>query len=205
MYPYISSSDGDVDVQRGGPVSRCVDLGEDAREYFSLSFSPTHIKMQQVWRGEHKLGQSAILNLLYTSTGPWSEGQGLNSSLLPSSYHQIFANAGELPYCSGLPTDCITDGAKFDRQGTIFTYDPLPQQQKQRKYRLGGGANVTVIQDMEVGRKVLVPRVRDEKGFMEVSERWGMERQRMLERLSEFLYFDLEEIEEEILDGSDQS
>jgi hypothetical protein len=34
MYPYMTSSDGDVDVQKGGPVSRCVDTGEDAREYF---------------------------------------------------------------------------------------------------------------------------------------------------------------------------
>jgi hypothetical protein len=33
MYPYVTSSDGDVDVQKGGPVSRCVDMGEDAREY----------------------------------------------------------------------------------------------------------------------------------------------------------------------------
>jgi hypothetical protein len=36
MYPYMTSSDGDVDVQKGGPVSRCVDMGEDAREYFHL-------------------------------------------------------------------------------------------------------------------------------------------------------------------------
>jgi hypothetical protein len=151
---------------------------------------------------EHELGQSAILNLLYTSTGPWSEGQGLNSSLLPSPYHQIFANAGKLPFCSGLITDCITDGAEFDRQGTIFTYDPLPTQQKQRECRLSGGANVTVVHVMEIGRKVLVPRVSDEKRFLEVSERRGIERERMIEMLGELLYFDVEEIQEEILEAS---
>jgi hypothetical protein len=55
---------------------------------------------------------------------------------------------------------------------------------------------------MEVGRKVLVPRVRDEKRFLEVSERRGIERERMLERLGEFLYLDIEEIQEEILEVS---
>jgi hypothetical protein len=149
-------------------------------------------------------GQSAILNFLYTSTGPWSNSQGLNSSLLPTKYQQIFSNAGEIPYCSGFPSDCVTDGAEFDRQGMIFTYDPLTQQrprQRQRQYRLSGGEKFTVMQEMEVGRQVLVPRVRDGKGFLELSERGGGERERMLERLGEFLYFDVEEVLEEILEG----
>jgi hypothetical protein len=47
----------------------------------------------------------------------------------------------------------------------------------------------------------LVPRVRDGKGFLELSERGGGEREGMLERLGEFLYFDVEEVLEEILEG----
>jgi hypothetical protein len=145
------------------------------------------------------IGQPAILNFLYTSTGPWSNPQGLNSSLLPTRYEQIFSNAGEIPYCSGVPSDCVTDGAEFDRQGVISTYDPVSQQQKPRQYRLSGGAKFTVMQEMEVGREVLVPRVRDGKGFLELSERGGGE---MLERLGEYLYFDVEEVQEEILEAS---
>jgi hypothetical protein len=86
----------------------------------------------------------------------------------------------------------------------IFTYDPLPGEQKQRQrprqYRLSGGEKFTVMQEMEVGRQVLLPRVRDGEKFLELSERGGGERERMLERLGEFLYFDVEEIEEEILE-----
>jgi hypothetical protein len=41
VYPYVTASDGDVNVQRGGPVSRCVDMGEDARKYL-LYPSPFH-------------------------------------------------------------------------------------------------------------------------------------------------------------------
>jgi hypothetical protein len=55
------------------------------------------------------------------------------------------------------------------------------------------------MQGMDVGRKVLVPRVRDEKAFLEVSERRGVEREMMMEMLGKFLYFDIEEIQEEIL------
>ena len=36
VYPFLTAIDGDKDVKRGGPVSRCVDVGEDAREYFCL-------------------------------------------------------------------------------------------------------------------------------------------------------------------------
>lgn len=32
VYPYISAVEFAVDVKRGGPVSRCVDMGEDARK-----------------------------------------------------------------------------------------------------------------------------------------------------------------------------
>lgn len=149
---------------------------------------------------EHTIGQAAMLNLLYTSTGPWSDDQGLNSSTQAPQFHQIFANAGEIPYCSGLPSDCVTDGAEFDRQGTIFTYDPLPEQQKQRKYRLSGGANFTVTHEMEVGRTVLLPRVKDRKRFMELSESRHLEREEMLEQLGDLLYFDAEEIGEEVLE-----
>ena len=148
------------------------------------------------------VGQAAILYLLYTSTGPWSNGQGLNYSDQPSDFHQIFANAGEVPYCSELPSDCVTDGAEFDRDGTIFTYDPPTTQQRQRKYRLSGGTNLTVVQEMEVGRQVLVPRVRNEKAFVELSERQGVETERMMERLGELLYFDVEEVAEEMIEGS---
>jgi len=161
---------------------------------------------------EYGVGQAAVLYLLYTSTGPWSNGQGLNYSDQPSTFQQIFANAGEVPYCSGLPSDCITDGAEFDRDGTIFTYDPLSERQTgqqkqrqgqwQRKYRLSGGANYTVMQEMEVGRQVLVPRIRNEKAFVELSERQGIERERMMERLGELLYFDVEEVAEEMIGGS---
>jgi hypothetical protein len=84
----------------------------------------------------------------------------------------------------------------------IFTYDPVSQQQRPRQYRLSGGAKVTVMQEMEVGREVLVPRVRDGKGFLELGERGGGERERMLERLEEFLYFDVEEVQEKILEDS---
>ena len=141
-----------------------------------------------------------MLNFFYTSTGPWSDNQGVNSSLESPKYHQIFANVGELPYCSGLASDCVTDGAEFDRLGTIFTYDPLPQQQKQRKYRLSGGANITVTQEMEVGRSVLVPKVKNRLRFLELSERRGIERERILDRMGELLYLDVEEVEEEIIE-----
>lgn len=155
---------------------------------------------------ERNIGQAAVLYLLYTSGGPWSDGQGLNSSSQPTTFHQIFANAGEVPYCSGLSSDCITDGAEFDRDGTIFTYDPPSARQtgqyKQRRYRLSGGTNFTVMQEMEVGRQVLVPRIKDERAFLEMSERGGVERQRMLEQLGEFLYLDADEVKEEILEGS---
>jgi hypothetical protein len=46
------------------------------------------------------------------------------------------------------------------------------------------------------------PRVRDGKGFLELGERGGGERERMLERLEEFLYFDVEEVQEKILEDS---
>jgi hypothetical protein len=204
IYPYVTASDGDVNVQRGGPVSRCVDIGEDARKYLLYS-APLHFCLEDAksLTKRPQTGQSAILNFLYTSTGPWSNSQGLNSSLLPTKYQQIFSNAGEIPYCSGFPSDCVTDGAEFDRQGVIFTYDPLTQQrprQRQRQYRLSGGESFTVMQEMEVGRQVLVPRVRDRERFLEVSERGGGEMERMLETLGEFLYFDVEEIREEILE-----
>jgi hypothetical protein len=45
VYPYVSASDGDENVKKGGPVSRCVDTGEDAREYFFLLFP---LKMQHL-------------------------------------------------------------------------------------------------------------------------------------------------------------
>ncbi|KAG9849438.1 hypothetical protein KCU98_g4966, partial [Aureobasidium melanogenum] len=113
VYPYITAIEFAVDVEQGGPVSRCVDSGEDAR-------------------------QTAMLNLFYNSTGPWSNNQGLNSTDWPVFYQQIFANAGELPYCSGLPSDCVTDGSEFDRDGYILTYDPLLRQTTQRRYKLSG-------------------------------------------------------------------
>lgn len=176
-----------------------------------LSFPFTPSKDAAPLTIEYDVGQAAILYLLYTSTGPWSDGQGLNYSDQPSTFHQIFANAGEVSYCSGLPTDCVTNGAEFDRDGTIFSYDPLSERQTgqqkqrqgqwQRKYRLSGGANFTVVQEMEVGRQVLVPRVRNEKAFVELSERRGIERERMMERLGELLYFDVEEVAEEMIEG----
>jgi hypothetical protein len=39
VYPYVSASDGDENVQRGGPVSRSVDIGEDARKYLLYASS----------------------------------------------------------------------------------------------------------------------------------------------------------------------
>lgn len=42
VYPYVTASNGDVDVQKGGPVSRCVDTGEYYREWFPLTFSSSH-------------------------------------------------------------------------------------------------------------------------------------------------------------------
>ena len=177
-----------------------------------LSFPLTPSKDVAPLTIEYGTGQAAILYLLYTSAGAWSNGQGLNYTDQPSTFQQIFANAGEVPYCSGLPTDCITDGAEFDRDGTIFTYDPLSERQTgqqeqrqgqwQRKYRLSGGANFTVMQEMEVGRQVLVPRVRNEKAFVELSERQGIATERMMERLGEFLYFDVEEVAEEMFEES---
>lgn len=143
-----------------------------------------------------------MLNLFYTSAGPWSNAQGLNSTDIPVFYQQIFANAEELPYCSGLPSDCVTDGSKFDRNGYILTYDPLPGQYKQRRrYRLSGGGNITVMQEMEIGREVLLPRVKDGKKFLEVSERRVGDRESVLDELQRYLYFDFEVIEEEIFDG----
>lgn len=50
VYPYMTASNGDVDVKRGGPVSRCVDIGENYRECFLCSF-PFHLlrrKMQHL-------------------------------------------------------------------------------------------------------------------------------------------------------------
>lgn len=151
---------------------------------------------------EHVIGQAAVLNLFYTSTSPWSDDQGLNSSLQAPQFHQVFANAGELPYCSGLPSECVTDGAEFDRQGTIFTYDPLPGQQKQRRYRLSSGTNFIVMQEMEAGSKVLLPRIKDRERFMELSERRDLDRETVPERLGDLLYFDVEEVEEEMFEGS---
>lgn len=167
---------------------------------FSFPFTPS--KDAEPPTKEYDTGQAAILYLLYTSTGPWSNGQGLNYSDQPSTFHQIFANAGEVPYCSGLPSDCVTDGAGFDRDGTIFTYDPPTAQQRQRKYKLSGGMNFTVMQEMEIGRQVFVPRIRDEKAFVKLSQRRGIDRERMIERLGEFLYFDVEEVAEEMIEGS---
>ena len=177
---------------------------------FPCSSSIPSLGDAEVLTIEYGLGQAAVLYLLYTSGGPWSDGQGLNSSSQPTAFHQVFANAGEVPYCSGLSSDCITDGAEFDRDGVIFTYDPPSKRQtgqqeqrnRQRRYRLSGGANFTVREEMEVGRPVLVPRVRDGKAFGEVSDRGGIERERMLEQLGEFLYFDVDEVEEEILEES---
>ncbi|CAD0087558.1 unnamed protein product, partial [Aureobasidium vineae] len=174
--PYLTAIEGAVDVERGGPIT------DDG------STNPT--------------GQNAMLNLLYTSTGPWSDSQGLNSTTELTTYHQIFANAGELPYCSGLPSDCVTDGTEVDRDGVISAYDPLPSSRSQRTYKLSGGRNVTVMQEMEPGRRVLSPRVRDGKGFVEESQRHVVDGQDMLERLGGYLYFEIEEIEGEILDGS---
>lgn len=155
---------------------------------------------------ERDIGQAAILYLLYTSAGPWSDGQGLSSSSQPSTFHQIFANAGEVPYCSGLPSDCVTDGTEFDRDGTIFTYDPPSERQaghpEQRKYRLSGGTSFTVLHEMEIGRQVLLPRVRDERAFVKVSQRRELEREKMLELLGEYLYFDVDEVEEEVFGES---
>lgn len=177
---------------------------------FSFAFTPS--KDAASLTIEYGVGQAAVLYLLYTSTGPWSNGQGLNHSDQPSVFHQVFANAGEVPYCSGLPSDCVTDGAEFDRDGTIFTYDPLSERQtgqqkqrqgqRQRKYRLSGGANFTVMQEIEVGRQLLVPRVRNERAFMELSEGRGIERETMMERLGALLYFDVEEVAEEMIEGS---
>lgn len=42
VYPYVTASNGDVDVQKGGPVSRCVDTGEYYREWFYLALPPFH-------------------------------------------------------------------------------------------------------------------------------------------------------------------
>lgn len=42
VYPYVTASNGDVDVQKGGPVSRCVDTGEYYREWVSLVLPPFH-------------------------------------------------------------------------------------------------------------------------------------------------------------------
>lgn len=148
-----------------------------------------------------RTGQTAMLDLFYTSTGPWSNEQGLNSTDWPVFYQQIFANAGELPYCSGLPSDCVTDGSEFDRNGFILTYDPLPRQDEQRRYRMSGGDNVTVMQEMEIGREVLLPRVKDGKKFLEVSEQRIGNREGVLDELRRYLYFDVEVIEEEIFDG----
>ena len=72
----------------------------------------------------------------------------------------------------------------------------------QRRYRLSGGGNVTVTQEMEIGREVLLPRVRNGKKFLELSERRLADRERTLEELQEHSYFDVETIEEEVLDIS---
>lgn len=141
-----------------------------------------------------------MLNLFFNSTGPLSNDQGLNSTGFPVYYQQIFANAGELQYCSGLPSDCVTDGSEFDRNGAILTYDPLPGQQKRRNYRLSGGGNVTVMEEMETGRQVLLPRVRDGKKFLDLSGHRIGDRQMALEQLQQYLYFEVEVIEEEIVD-----
>lgn len=147
-----------------------------------------------------RTGQNAMLNLFYSSTGPWANGQGLDSTDFPVDYQQIFANAGELQYCSGRPSDCVTDGSEFDRNGAILTFDPLPGQQKQRTYLLSGGGNVTVMEEMEIGREVLLPRVRDGKRFLELSKRHVDDREWGLEELQQYLYFDVEMVQEEYLD-----
>lgn len=67
---------------------------------------------------------------------------------------------------------------------------------------MSGGANFTVTEEMEVGRQVLLPRVRDGKAFVEVSERGGVERERMLEQLGQLLYFDVDEVVEEVFGES---
>ena len=37
VYPYITAVEFAVDGEKGGPISRCVDSGEDARKWFSVS------------------------------------------------------------------------------------------------------------------------------------------------------------------------
>ncbi|THW92647.1 hypothetical protein D6D15_03039 [Aureobasidium pullulans] len=183
VYPFLSTREGDVDAPGGnwGPVSRCVDAGENAR-------------------------QGIILYSLYFSVPPFARTQGLNSTP-PSPFHQIFANAGEIPYCSGYLPDhslCAADGEEADRMGTILHYDPLPpdvrskqgfqqrsSQQTVLKLKKGGNVNITISGHhhhhhhhhnrqqggkadsgfgVVVGTKVKIPRVRDEEMFVRQSE-----------------------------------
>lgn len=208
VYPYIAAVEFAVDVEQGGPVSRCVDSGEDTSEWFPIFYfhqtflfrSFVHVLEIGNLTKVAQTGQNAMLNLFYNSAGPWSNDQGLNSTEFPVYYQQIFANAGELQYCSGLPSDCITDGSEFDRNGAILTYDPLSKQQKQRRYRLSGGGNITVMEEMEIGREVLLPRVTDGKKFLEASERRISDWDWASEALQQYLYLDVEVIEKEVLD-----
>lgn len=47
VYPYTTTDNGDVDVMKGGPVSRCVDMGEYYRECSSHS---THLSSLETQR-----------------------------------------------------------------------------------------------------------------------------------------------------------
>lgn len=51
VYPYIAAIEFAVDVEQGGPVSRCVDSGEDARKLtFNLSLLPISYFDSCSWR-----------------------------------------------------------------------------------------------------------------------------------------------------------
>ncbi|THX09194.1 hypothetical protein D6D13_06156 [Aureobasidium pullulans] len=208
VYPFLSTREGDVDAPgwNWGPVSRCVDAGENAR-------------------------QGIILYSLYFSVFPFAQTQGLNSTP-PSPFHQIFANAGEISYCSGCLPDhslCAADGEEADRMGTILSYNPLPpdvrskQRSKQRssqqrilKLKNGGNVNITISghhhhhhnrQQGEkdnggfgvvVGTKVKIPRVRDEGMFVRQSESHIYNGKKGLEQyayMASNLYFEDHEIE----------
>ncbi|THW75585.1 hypothetical protein D6D19_03900 [Aureobasidium pullulans] len=209
VYPFLSTREGDVDAAGGdwGPVSRCVDAGENA--HLLTSKNPT--------------GQGIILYALYFSVPPFAQNQGLNSTP-PSPFHQIFANADH--------SLCAADGEEADRMGTILSYDPLPpdivgsepgskqrsSQQTVLKLKNGGNVNITISRHhhhhhhhhhnrqqggkadggLVVGTKVKIPRVRDEEMFVRQSESHVYDGEKGLEQyayMASNLCFEDDEIE----------
>lgn len=127
-----------------------------------------------------RAGQGAFLSQLFGSTGPWANNQGLNGKA-PARFRQIFANAGNIQYCSATRVDCGPDGEEWDRNGQITApswgrggpssrHEILVLTQHHHNYRLASGIDISAPDFLERGHRVLVPSARNTTHFVEQSE-----------------------------------